>query len=291
MEITELLNQFEISTGKFPRAAVEEAVARQEEITPELLRILEDTIVRAKELGAVDHYMAHMYAMYLLAQFRETRAYPLVVRIASLPEAILDSLCGDFIVGPLDQVLASVSGGDPAGIKSIIENEDAYEYARSAALRSLLVLVANGQQSRDETVSYFAHLFRGKLARRDSLVWNALVSRSCDLYPEELNADIEQAFQDDLVDPNRAGDVKYQMAIGKSQTLAELVQDERWRFIEDTVSEFGSWACFESDPRIRAKAKPKRTAIPQTKSSPPKIGRNERCPCGSGKKYKKCCGA
>jgi len=23
--------------------------------------------------------------------------------------------------------------------------------------------------------------------------------------------------------------------------------------------------------------------------SEPKIGRNERCPCGSGRKYKKCC--
>jgi uncharacterized protein YecA (UPF0149 family) len=23
----------------------------------------------------------------------------------------------------------------------------------------------------------------------------------------------------------------------------------------------------------------------------PKVGRNETCPCGSGKKYKKCCGA
>lgn len=25
--------------------------------------------------------------------------------------------------------------------------------------------------------------------------------------------------------------------------------------------------------------------------APPKIGRNDPCPCGSGKKYKKCCGA
>lgn len=24
---------------------------------------------------------------------------------------------------------------------------------------------------------------------------------------------------------------------------------------------------------------------------PPKVGRNDQCPCGSGKKYKKCCGA
>ena len=27
------------------------------------------------------------------------------------------------------------------------------------------------------------------------------------------------------------------------------------------------------------------------KRSEPKVGRNAPCPCGSGKKYKKCCGA
>ena len=32
----------------------------------------------------------------------------------------------------------------------------------------------------------------------------------------------------------------------------------------------------------QAKAKPVRTG--------PKVGRNDPCPCGSGKKYKKCCG-
>jgi SWIM/SEC-C metal-binding protein len=29
---------------------------------------------------------------------------------------------------------------------------------------------------------------------------------------------------------------------------------------------------------------------PKTKIAEKKIGRNEPCPCGSGKKYKKCCG-
>ena len=32
----------------------------------------------------------------------------------------------------------------------------------------------------------------------------------------------------------------------------------------------------------KAKAKPVRTG--------PKVGRNDPCPCGSGKKYKQCCG-
>jgi predicted aspartyl protease len=37
------------------------------------------------------------------------------------------------------------------------------------------------------------------------------------------------------------------------------------------------------------KQKPPGT-IPQTISPAPKVGRNEPCPCGSGKKYKRCCG-
>ena len=31
-------------------------------------------------------------------------------------------------------------------------------------------------------------------------------------------------------------------------------------------------------------------AVAQVKPSMPKVGRNDPCPCGSGKKYKKCCG-
>ena len=85
MEITEILHQFERATGKFPRAAVEAAAARAEEVTPELLRILEETVNQAAERDAEGDYMAHLYAMFLLAQFRETRAYPLVLRFASLP--------------------------------------------------------------------------------------------------------------------------------------------------------------------------------------------------------------
>lgn len=31
-------------------------------------------------------------------------------------------------------------------------------------------------------------------------------------------------------------------------------------------------------------------SVPKTKKAGEKVGRNEPCPCGSGKKYKKCCG-
>jgi uncharacterized protein len=38
--------------------------------------------------------------------------------------------------------------------------------------------------------------------------------------------------------------------------------------------------------------KPRRkSAVAQVQREAPKVGRNDACPCGSGKKYKKCCGA
>jgi Protein of unknown function (DUF1186) len=204
METSKILHQFERATGKFARAAVEAALARQEEITPEFLRILEETVDRAAQLDAEGDYMAHLYAMFLLAQFRETRAYSLVVRLAALPGDLLYSLCGDFITEDLGRVLASVCGGELAGIQSF-ENDATDEWVRGAALSGLVTLVAAGWKSRDEIVSYFAGLFRGKLVRKWSRVWDTLVSYSSDLYPEELLDDIKQAYEDGLVDPGYIG--------------------------------------------------------------------------------------
>ena len=302
METAEILHQFERNTGKFARAAVEAAVAHREEVTPEVLRILEDTVERAAQLDAEGDYMAHLYAMFLLAQFRETRAYPLIVRFASLPGDLLYSLCGDFITGDLGRILASVCGGELAGIQSLIENEATDQWVRVAALTSLGTLVAAGQKSRDEIVSYFASLFRGKFVRQWSHVWDELVSSSSDLYPEELLGDIKQAYEDGLVDPRYIGfeDVNRDMAMGKERILARLADNPHRRLVDDTVAEMGWWACFREGSRNGASSptgvSEKTTLKPGVAASQviraaPKIGRNERCPCGSGKKYKKCCGA
>jgi hypothetical protein len=298
METAEILYQFERHTGNFERAAVEAAVARREAVTPELLHILEDTVDRAAQLDAEGGYMAHLYAMFLLAQFRETRAYPLVVRFASLPGDLLDSLCGDFITENLGQILASVCGGELAGIHSLIEKEGTDEWVRGAALSSLVTLVAAGQKSRDEIVSYFARLFRGQLVRRWSHVWDTLVSYSSDLYPEELLEDIGKAYEEGLVDPSYIGfdDVKRDLAMGKDRILDRLADNPHRRLVEDTVAEMGWWACFREDGVASRTdggpdSKLTRAASSLIRRATPKTGRNEPCPCGSGKKYKKCCGA
>jgi uncharacterized protein YecA (UPF0149 family) len=70
--------------------------------------------------------------------------------------------------------------------------------------------------------------------------------------------------------------VERRLARGKEAVVAKL-HNERYQLIDDTVKELEWWACFQP-PRAPQGVKKK-------------VGRNEPCPCGSGKKYKKCCGA
>ncbi len=150
MNNREILQQMERNDGYFARAAVEEAVAHREEIIPELLRILEEVAADPERFAKDPDYMALTYAMFLLAQFREARAYPLLVRIFSSPGELAFDLAGDAVTEHLANILASVSDGDMSGMMALIENEQANEYVRSAAMKGLVTLVAAGRRTRDE---------------------------------------------------------------------------------------------------------------------------------------------
>ena len=88
MQIDDILSQFDHSIGRFPRTAVREAVARREDLTPALLGVLEAAARDPRPFASEDR-MVHIFAMYLLAQFRETRAYPLLVKIFSAPAGVI----------------------------------------------------------------------------------------------------------------------------------------------------------------------------------------------------------
>ncbi len=47
----------------------------------------------------------------------------------------------------------------------------------------------------------------------------------------------------------------------------------------------------EHEAELRAEGNPEQHHVETVVHEGPKIGRNDPCPCGSGKKYKKCCGA
>ena len=200
MTIPEILKELELYTGRFPKRAMQAAIEQQEAITPELFRVLERAAEDPVKFSQQKDYMLHVFAMYLLAQFREKRAYRPLVKMFSAPGETPFDLAGDTVTERLQCIFGSVYDGDPAPLQALVEDENANEYVRNAALDAFVVLKESGQMPREEVVAYYRSLFHGKLKRTFSYAWNGLVTAVADLPAPELLEEVRQAYRDDLVD-------------------------------------------------------------------------------------------
>jgi hypothetical protein len=300
MEIEELFSRLDRHRGSFPQDLVEEAIRGREEVIPAFLEILDDINKNPDPWAADEGRMVHIYAMYLLALFRETRAYPLLVKIFAHPGEFPFDLAGDVVTQDLASILASVSGGDPAGMMTLIENTEVNEWVRGQAMDAMAKLVVIGQLGRDETMSYFLQLFR-KLEREPSAAWDGLANACADLWPHEALYELNRAYKDGLVNPGSIGwkDIERALALGKDGALEETRRREL--LIDDVAREMGWMMCFRKRERVyksddnllESKIESAGTGAVTTpiRRDKPKIGRNDPCTCGSGKKFKKCCGA
>jgi hypothetical protein len=300
MEIRELLARLDQHRGSFPEHLVAEAVARREEVIPILLETLEAIDSDPEPWLADQGRMVHIHAMYLLALFRETRAYPLLVRIFSRPGEFPFDLAGDVVTQDLGRILASVSGGDISGMAALIENEQANEYVQSVAMDGMVSLVTTGQRSRDEIMAYFLQLFQ-KLERNPGAHWDGLANVCADLWPQETFEELRRAYEDGLVD---TGSIDWQ-DLEDALEMGQQAAMQRARYREPLITDLGKamgWMqCFQNadsddeplgelDGDLMESPSSEWATAPIRRTAP-KIGRNESCPCGSGKKFKKCCGS
>ena len=118
----------------------------------------------------------------------------------------------------------------------------------------------------------------------DAEVAGWLVSDLMDLGAKESYPVIEKMFLDDRIDPTVVGlpDVQEHFRPAAHTRAAHIVPDAgraHW-YAARTVSQSDSLTLMTEDGEVQ---KPFVAVV--------KTGRNEPCPCGSGKKYKKCHGA
>jgi len=299
MDAEILFSQIEFNTGDFPADVLMDAMDQRASILPLLLEELRCAAADPVALlNKGEGYIRHIYAMYLLAHFREAAAYPLLVDFVATPGEIVMELAGDVITEDMGRMLASLCDGNLGPIKRLIEDPEVNEWVRSAALDALLVLFGEGMLDRGAIVRYLGELFLLKVERKPNYLWSVMVNAACDLHPGELVKEIRQAYDRGLVDPV---DVSYSeveeiLKMGKEEALEDALKYQKG-LIGNVIDEMGWWACFQKydeagSPDLDSFDLEDDFYLPTVETvvrEGPKIGRNDPCPCGSGKKYKKCC--
>jgi len=138
MEANEALSELSQRSRIFPHEAMLWAMDHLEEMTPALLEILEDAWADPDVLFdrlTEPELTVDYYALYLLAQARERRAYPLIVDFFSNPDKRVFELMQDLIFEDLGRILATVCHGDVGPIKRLVENETLNVYVAKRRAR------------------------------------------------------------------------------------------------------------------------------------------------------------
>lgn len=263
-----------------------------------------DTIER-QTIDEIDENNSMLYeVLHLLAYLEEAEVFSQFIRLIHLDTEKLDLVFGSYFMNEEGSYLFASFAPNWIALKPIIENSEINLYWRVAALESLLYLVVKGKASRQEVSQYLKYLLQTLIDQeqpnRELIAF--LIATCGDFYPAEMMEEIREAYGRWAVELSIIDieSVQRDLERGEEQAIAEL--KERLKNhrpldmirLSSNTEEKSSIDRLDSE-KLEEFIEDIVTIIEKEteESKPPlahiHVGRNDPCPCGSGKKYKKCC--
>ena len=282
-------------------AALQAAHGRGEELIPGIIARLESVLVNPPAwCGDGGHTPA--FLLCLAAEFRATAAHALITRILRLDDDTVSTLLGDVLTEAGDLALADTYPGDPTALLELIEDSEAGEYERGTGLLALAILWKRGQYPRANLLALMEKLAGNLDPERgsDSMTANQLVEAAVCAQASEIRDTIMGLFKRGLInefdsDPEYAEESLRPDAPAPEMDRLRMTIDNAWAHLDQRGFLNTGWPMIhEGTPDepvpVTAPWTPSPLDPPTPYRAPPKVGRNDPCPCGSGKKFKKCCG-
>jgi hypothetical protein len=309
VDLDRIVRELDVPWGEFPEEALRAAQRHSRSITPKLVEVLRVVTQRAAA-GEMPAGCAYFFAFFLLGEFRAKEALPAIVDIMSLPEDVTYELFGDTRSEVLPRVLAILDADERVTIDRLIGDRSIDEYTRWAAVSSYSYLATSGKLTRNEAIASLVRHFREALANRDEALLTPLVCELDAFRASEAIDLIRDAYRLGLIDESMIDLAMIERDFARddpqASRLGSALHDTP---IVDAVEELRDWVRVndrnespnEFSPTWREESlgddwEADEVPVDETptgtfRRSTPKVGRNDPCPCGSGRKFKKCCAA
>ena len=292
MDAAEILDQLTHAEG-LPKAALQAASAQRAEMVPVFLREIDsylalDSTDRAKPTPL-------FFIFHLLGEWREKAAYRPLARLLRCREHELNAILGDAITSTSHRVMAAVFDGDPQPLYEIILDPNAEQFVRSRMCETLAMLVLRGELDRTLVARFLRDAYNEILPQARCCVWRGWQSAIAMLGLSELTILVRRAFDRGFIDRSWIGFEDFQRNLGwavKHPGVPRHPQSDQFTLFGNTVDELSRWHGFRAD--IQADQRDQHGDPDQMLDQPYRnplrgVGRNDPCPCGSGKKFKICC--
>ncbi|MDA3799389.1 MAG: DUF1186 domain-containing protein [Kiritimatiellae bacterium] len=276
----------------------------------DLEQVLEDSINRYKYFSRLtdkegwdeETINFAVHAVFLLGELEAEESVDTIIKVLSQSEDYIELYFGDFITSGLWEPVYKIVNQYPDKCKKYLCTSGITTYAKTMITDVFEQVVYNQPARRNEVISWFRDVINFFLnsSIEDNVIDSDLIAfiicNILDFKGKELLPEIEQLFARDFVSKTICGDIKevkkaflWTDKYNKKKdflSIAERYEEitSTWAgYNEDETSSFE--LPYDDEPYYDDYYEPGETFV----NTAPKIGRNDPCPCGSGKKYKKCC--
>ena len=271
-----------------PLTVVTEILALpRETLVADLIHVLDDGIVRTpyfmSQTVKDEEAYAPVHALHFLAELNATESLDAVLRFLSLHP---DALSFWFEISSLCSLFTDIIRGDLPRVTAWLKSPGISSTGKSKLADAMTHLAQVEPPLRDEVVSHLEEVLTFLIASPraanvldtqfiSSLVWNCTDLRAIRLLPL-----ITQAWEKNYIEQNIVGSLQ-----SISQDIAEPPPPAPATY--SIVHLYKSY--LPESPLPRPRLMDSHPAAANDEPIQLHAGRNDPCPCGSGKKHKKCC--
>jgi hypothetical protein len=232
-------------------------------------------------------------AFHLLGQWREKSAYrPLAAFLRWTAEDV-EEILGDTTTETSHRVMAGLFDGDPNPLYEVILDPDADEFVRARMFDALVIVTLRGELPREETVRFLQSCYANLQPQDECYAWEGWQGAIAILGLSEFAPLVKQAFERGFIHPSWVGFEEFEKGLqraidGEPQSWYETNEYEPFG---DTIEELSGWDAYAPEREEARRYEETWDPSPWIPAVNPfrSVGRNDPCPCGSGKKFKKCC--
>jgi hypothetical protein len=251
--------------GRYAREEVDYALDHRAIVTPKLLEILRDVLEHPERYAPDQHNIGHIYALMLLAHFREEAAHETILGLCRLPVGLLDDLFDEIVTEDLPSILLRTCGGSFDGIKALAMDGNVYEYCRGAATEAISLAACYGILPREEALSFLHTFLEDEVAVENGYVTTLAAGNICDIGPGESMERITNAFNKGYIDPAFTDFAWFEAcaAKGSEDCMKDTLEQLGARSLDDVHAAMSWWACFNEAPDRYAGGSPARDKAKQ----------------------------
>ena len=288
----DVLMEFETSRTA-PVAAMRAALSAREEMLPAFVAEFERALHTSWE--KLPYANSYGIMLEILGEWGDSRTYLPLAAFLRLQEDTLDVLLGDGITETADRVMARVATSDLTPIFDIILDRSADLFVRSGMITTLLRIAIEVPPQRPD-VAAFVETFRSRVEPDvDPYLLAEWASAVAVLGLTHLEADARAsiAAAPSGISCHTVEDFEDDLAQSKADpTGLWFLREHLHPTAINAIEEVSGWYCYSEKylRQMEEEDPPLLWEEADIASNPYRdVGRNDPCPCGSGKKFKKCC--